>query len=253
MADLPKFDIAKLDLPGQWERVSADLAAQGRKLSRDLADRGQDIAEAVSKRFAEESRSFAKREQAFESDVRGWLSSPAARVAGAAVLGFVVGVAASGARKAASQGAEALAGDWLGVLKAEHRAVDSLIDTLLKTTAAQKHRRTALFAKINHALSKHAQMEETVVYPALRETHAEAMAKHLYADHADIKMLLHDLAEMSRADPAWIEKVRALQACVTHHVREEETEVFPQFHARMSPQQNARLTLMVHREGLKLA
>jgi hemerythrin superfamily protein len=248
MADFPKLDLAE-----HWERLSADLGHHGRRLSRELAERGQDIAGQIGQRAAQESRSFSRREQALEAGVKGWLASPAAQVAGAAVLGFVVGVAASGARKAAMPGAEVFAGDWLGVLKAEHRLVETLFDAMLKTTAKQKTRRAALFAKINYALNKHALMEETVVYPALKDTHTDGMAKHLYADHADIKILLHELAEMSKGDPAWIERVRALQTCVAHHVREEETDVFPRFHAQMSPQQNARLTLMVHREGLKLA
>ena len=114
-------------------------------------------------------------------------------------------------------------------------------------------RRGALFVKINYALTKHALQEETVIYPALRETQIDGMAKQLYSDHADIKIHLHELADMARNDPRFIERVRALQACVGHHVREEEDEIFPRFHGKMSPQQNAKLTLAVHREGLKLA
>jgi hemerythrin superfamily protein len=209
MADLPKLDLA-----GQWDRLSADLTAQGRRLSRDLAERGQDVAGQVAKRVKRESRSFAKREQAFEGEVKSWLASPAAQVAGAAVLGFVVGLA---------------------------------------TSARQKARRAALFVKINYALTKHALQEETVIYPALRETQIDGMAKHLYSDHADIKIYLHELADMAKNDPQFIERVRALQTCVVHHVREEEDEIFPRFHDKMSPQQNAKLTLAVHREGLKLA
>ncbi len=238
MVDFSKLDPAHLDLP---------------KLGRALAERGEDIAQDLAKRVKQESRSFLQHERAFERDARSWLASPAAQVAGAAVLGFVVGVAASGARKAAAQGAEVFAGDWLGVLKAEHRRVEGLFDALLKTTPRQKGRRAALFAQIDDALTKHALMEETVVYPALKETHTDGMAKHLYADHADIKILLHDLTEIDKADPAWLEKVRALEACVAHHVHEEEEDVYPRFHDQLSPQQNAKLTLQVHRQGLKLA
>jgi hemerythrin superfamily protein len=242
MVDLPKLELSKLDLPRQWERISADWAA-----------RGHDIADELAKRVKQESRSFACREQTLEHSARDWLASPAGRVAGAAVLGFVAGVAASGARKMAMQGSEALAGDWMAVLKAEHRLAEGLFEALLKTNARQKTRRAALFAKLSHALNKHALQEEMVVYPALKETHVDGMAKHLYADHADMKIMLHELAEMSKGDPAWIEKLGALQACVAHHVSEEETDVFPRFHGKLSPQQNTKLTLLMHREGLKLA
>jgi hemerythrin superfamily protein len=261
MVDFPKIERSGRDLADRWSRTGADLSAQGldigRRLGCDLAGRGQDVAEALSRRVRDEARSFARQEEEWERGVRGFLASPAAQLAGAAVLGFVVGVAANGARKAAIQGAEAVAGDWMAVLKAEHRAVEGLFEAMLATSARQKTRRAALFAKINYALTKHALQEETVVYPALRETHLDGaagdLAKHLYSDHADIKIFLHELGAMAKDDPLWIERIRAFHACVSHHVREEEDEVFPRFHDLLSPQQNGKLTLLVHREGLKLA
>ena len=95
--------------------------------------------------------------------------------------------------------------------------------------------------------------EEAVIYPALRDMDDDGTAKHLYADHADIKIFISELDGLAKDDPLWIERVRAFQACVAHHVREEEAEVFPRFHGRLSPQQNRKLTQLMHREGLKLA
>ncbi len=242
MVNAPRIELSKFEIPEDWTRAASDIAA-----------RGSDVAGRWAGRLEREARSFARREEDRIDAVTAVLTSPAAQMIGAAALGFLVGVAANSARKAAVQGAEAMGGDWLAVLKAEHRAVEGLFEALLKTSARQKARRAALFAKLKHALNKHALQEETVVYPALKETHTDGMAKHLYADHADIKIFLREIEDMAKDDPLWIERIRACQACVAHHVREEEVEVFPRFHHQMSPQQNGRLTMLMHREGLKLA
>jgi len=253
MVDLPKIELSKLEIPDDWTRRANDLAVRTQDMASELASKGQDLAGLWAGRVKDEARSFAKREEEHIDALTALVNSPTAKLIGAAALGFVVGVAANSARKAAVQGAEAIAGDWMAVLKAEHRAVDTLFRTLLKTTARQKARRAALFAKIKGALAKHDLQEETVVYPALQETQADNMARRLYADHAEMKIFISEIDQLAKDNPLWIERVRAFHAFVAHHVREEEAEVFPRFHDQLSPQQNARLTLLLHREGVKLA
>jgi hemerythrin superfamily protein len=246
--DLPRIELSKIDIE-PFARAAAELAAQGHA----AAARGSDMAAKASGRVAREARAFAKREEAKIKAVSAFAASPVARLAGVAALGFIIGVAASAARKAAMQGAEARAGDWLAVLKAEHRAVEALVETALKTTARQKGRRTALLAKIKSALEKHELQEESAIYPSIQETEPEGMAKHLYSDHADLKILVGELELIPPGDDRWLERLQALQACLAHHVHEEEDAVFPRFHGQMSPQQNAHLTTEMHKEGERLA
>lgn len=253
MPDMPKLELSKFEIPEDWTRRTTELAARAQDLASELAAKGSDLAGHWAGRVKSEARSFADREEERIDAITAALTSPTAQLLGAAALGFVAGVAANSARKAAIQGTEALGGDWMAVLKAEHRMAEALFEALLKTTARQKNRRAALFMKLKWALMKHALQEETVVYPALKEMETDGMAKHLYADHADIKIFISELEALPKDDPLWIERVRAFQACVAHHVREEEAEVFPRFHARLSPQQNRRITMLMHREGLKLA
>jgi hemerythrin superfamily protein/ElaB/YqjD/DUF883 family membrane-anchored ribosome-binding protein len=236
------MNLRDIEIPETWTRAASDLIA-----------RGSDLASRTTGRVKDEARSFAKREQESIDAVTAFVTSPAAQMVGAAALGFVVGLAVNPARKAAVQGAEAVAGDWQAVLKAEHRVVEALFEAVLKTTAKQKVRRAALFAKIKRLLTKHALQEETVVYPALKEFQVDGMAKHLYSDHADMKIFIRELEDLAKDDPSWVERMRAFQACVAHHVREEEDEVFPRFHNALNAQQNGRLTLLMHKEGLKLA
>lgn len=176
--------------------------------------------------------------------------------AGAAAVGFVAGLAAHSARKLAHQGAEIAltkGGDWLDVLKLEHKMVDTLFEQLLKTQDHETKKRTALLLGIKQGLTKHGLQEEDVVYPALREAGIETEAKELYSEHADIKTYLHELEQKPKDDPSWLERVRAFHTLIQHHVREEEDEIYPRFKAKLTKDQNAKITKRMHVEGLLLA
>lgn len=184
---------------------------------------------------------------------KGW-----AKYAGVAAVGFVAGAAAISSRKLAMQATTAIAGDWFKQLKLEHRQVEKLFDLVAATQAHETAKRTALFAHIQYALLKHGVQEETVIYPALRDghhgdaPHAQS-AKRLAAEHFDIKTYLHELAETPKDDPKWILTLGELQTLVAGHVREEEEDIYPPFHEKLSKAENAKLTAAMNREGVKLA
>ena len=173
--------------------------------------------------------------------------------AGAAAVGFIAGVAANHARKAAVQGLEATKGDWFEVLKAEHRLVDGLFEKLLATEDNQVVQRTKLLLALEQALGKHALQEEDVVYPHLRMAGIESEAKELQAEHGDVKTYLHELEMMPKDDPKWLSRVREFHKLIQHHVKEEEEEIFPRFKAKLSHEENSNLTKRMHLEGMKLA
>jgi len=180
--------------------------------------------------------------------------TPAGFALGAAGAGVVIGLLLNPARKIGWQAHEALAGDWVGVLKAEHRMVELAFEAALKTKERQPMRRATLFKKINWALLKHGVQEETSIYPALRETGAaEEGARHLYEEHADIKTRLFLLQSMDVRLPEWLGALEDLRDLIEGHVREEEDELFPMLHERLSRDENRRLTMLVHREGVRLA
>ena len=47
--------------------------------------------------------------------------------------------------------------------------------------------------------------------------------------------------------------VKSLQVLVLKHVGEEEDQIFQALHARLSAKDNAALTVLLHKEGRKLA
>jgi hemerythrin superfamily protein len=170
-----------------------------------------------------------------------------------AAIGFAAGIAATFMRKAAVQSVSAVQGDWLEALKADHQIVDKAFEKLFQTSEKDVVQRTMIFGTIKGALTKHALEEENVIYPALRMHANEEEGKHLAADHGDIKTYLAELTMMEKAGPQFISRARDLAEIFRTHVREEEDDVFPAFRERLSKEENAKLTLLMHREGLKLA
>lgn len=182
-----------------------------------------------------------------------WSDGAMGALVGAAAAGFVAGLAASMARKAAIESVTAVQGDWLDALKAEHRTFEALFHQIHATTPRDAGKRAALLKVLTAALQKHAHEEENVIYPELRMHDDGARARQFVADHGDMKTYLHALDLMRKDDPRWIQMLRALQELVTQHVRDEEHSVFPQLRSRLSRTDNKRLTMLLHKEGMRLA
>ena len=188
-----------------------------------------------------------------ELGMRNSRGSGFGKMAGIAALGFVAGVAATQAKKVAIQGVSLAAGDWLDALKADHRLVEKLFQTLTATSNDQAIKREMLLTKIAYALTKHGIEEENVVYPALMENGRADMARHLTEDHGQVKTFIYELRRTPTDDARWIDTAHRFFESLQHHVREEEEEVFPAFHAALPDEENARITRMLNWEGFKVA
>lgn len=174
-------------------------------------------------------------------------------IAGAVAGGTALGVLAMLGRKAAVQAPSALAGNWDDALKAEHKAVLTVFDTLEATDDKATIRRNMLLAHIKHALMKHAIEEENVIYPALREAGKTEQADELNAEHGYVKQFLYELENMPSTSPKWLEKVKEFRAALEKHIHEEEDQLFPELRAQLSEEKNKALTLAMNKEGFKVA
>jgi hemerythrin superfamily protein len=172
------------------------------------------------------------------------------RLATGAAFGLVAGLALPHARRAVMQGS---AGDWATALTAEHQKVQKAFEALLQTSDEDMAKRELLLTKIAYALTKHAIEEENVIYPALAEAGFGEAARHLVADHGEVKTFIYDLRRLSSSDLKWINQARQLWAKLQAHVREEEDKIFPELRQRLSPEDNAKLTTMMNWEGFKVA
>ncbi|RPH42752.1 MAG: hemerythrin domain-containing protein [Burkholderiales bacterium] len=150
-----------------------------------------------------------------------------------------------------SRRAMAGGGDWLDSVRIEHRAVDAAFAQLL--AAGEPALRVRLRTALADMLTVHAVQEETVLYPALAMAGLKAEPQQLYADHAQIKVLLAELDVLPKDHPAWPARVENLRAIVLRHMQEEESKIYPSFRAALSPDQNALVTARYRAEGEKFA
>jgi iron-sulfur cluster repair protein YtfE (RIC family) len=194
------------------------------------------------------SRSSSGQDSAF-----GWGSGNTGVIAGAALAGAAIGIAANVGRKLFVQFSSGATGDWLDALKTEHQMTLALFDKIEATDDSQTMMRTHLLTKLKYALDKHAVEEENVIYPALRQANLAHDADALNSEHGYVKTYLYELERLPKDSPDWLARVRDFRTMIQEHMRMEEDEVFPSFRQALSAEQNARLTSMMNKEGFKVA
>ena len=98
-----------------------------------------------------------------------------------------------------------------------------------RATADANGNKKMLVDALCAALSVHAQIEEEIFYPAVREAAKEtdALMDEAEVEHASAKELVMQLQEMDPEDDLYDAKVKVLSEQIAHHVKEEEKEMFP--------------------------
>lgn len=119
--------------------------------------------------------------------------------------------------------------DALTLLKADHQAVESKFVKFEALGPRALKSKAALVADVIEALSVHAAIEEQLLYPAMRERMPEEEDGVLEAleEHHVLKWTLLELDGMSPDHERFDAKFTVLTESVRHHVKEEESELFP--------------------------
>ena len=114
------------------------------------------------------------------------------------------------------------------LLKEDHKKVAGILEKIDATTERGVKTREELFTQLKNELDIHAEIEETIFYPAL-EKHEETREITLEGieEHRIVKELLAELDAMAKDDEIWTAKMTVLKENVEHHVEEEEGEMFP--------------------------
>ncbi|MES2994336.1 MAG: hemerythrin domain-containing protein [Pseudomonadota bacterium] len=131
--------------------------------------------------------------------------------------------------------------DACQLLDADHIAVKHLFVNYARLAAstdeaATRSQRTALARMICDEISVHAQIEEEIFYPALREALGKDadLVDEATAEHQEAKQLIADIRAMGEADAAMDTLVAELNVAIEHHVKEERDELFPK--AKAAPE-----------------
>jgi len=119
--------------------------------------------------------------------------------------------------------------DALTLLKKEHDEVKKMLNDLDATTDRAIKPRQDLFGRLKHSLTVHEQMEEAVLYPALKE-HAETkdIVLEAYEEHDVVETILGELERTPFDDGIWRAKLTVIRENLLHHIEEEEDEMFGQ-------------------------
>ena len=111
------------------------------------------------------------------------------------------------------------------LLKSDHDKVDRLFQKV-KATEEDEHKE--LFKKIKAELDVHTHIEEKIFYPRLKqEKELEDITLEGIEEHHQAKMFLRELANLTEDSEKFEPKLKVLMEDITHHVQEEEGEMFP--------------------------
>ncbi|MCQ9379807.1 hemerythrin domain-containing protein [Methyloversatilis sp. XJ19-49] len=116
--------------------------------------------------------------------------------------------------------------DAIALLKADHEEVSGMFaEYEKKRTPATK---MALVKEICTALSVHAQIEEEIFYPDVKAALKDKLlVPEATVEHAGVKDLIAQLDGVTPDGEMYDAKVKVLSEYVKHHVKEEQTEMFP--------------------------
>ncbi|HEX2660836.1 MAG TPA: hemerythrin domain-containing protein [Polyangia bacterium] len=113
----------------------------------------------------------------------------------------------------------------IDLLESQHREVEKLFSKIEKSKSDDAKGR--LFEEIADKLAVHASIEEHHFYPAVKANRTEDILLESLEEHLGIKRILADLLDLEASDETFDAKIKVLKEQVSHHVEEEESELFP--------------------------
>ena len=140
--------------------------------------------------------------------------------------------------------------DACDLLDADHKAVKKMFKEYEELTSSRarnaSQKKKELAQQICQELTVHAQVEEEIFYPALREVLKDTdLLDEAAVEHQSAKDLIAQIQAAGEPDEKVDAKVKVLGEYVDHHVKEERGEIFPKARAAK------KLDLIAMREELE--
>jgi hemerythrin-like domain-containing protein len=134
------------------------------------------------------------------------------------------------------------ADDAIALLKADHAKVKALFKEADALSDRAHAARAKLFEKIDLELTLHTQVEEKLFYPAFKaktksNTEERDEVLEAFEEHASAKALISKLEKLDPRDETYKAKLQVLGEMIEHHVKEEESELFPEARKLLSEEQ----------------
>lgn len=110
--------------------------------------------------------------------------------------------------------------DAIALLKDDHRAVEDLFEQFESAAGPKAKQRIA--AQVCLELIVHAQIEEEIFYPAIKDAVEEDIYSEAHVEHDGAKVLIAEILAGDPDDEFYDASVKVLSEMIKHHVKEEE-------------------------------
>lgn len=116
--------------------------------------------------------------------------------------------------------------DAVALLREDHKKVSALFEEFEK--ARSDRRKKEIVATICQELTVHAAIEEEIFYPAVKAALKDKeLVPEAVVEHASVKDLIAQVRDQEPGGEEYDAKVKVMGEFVKHHVKEEQTEMFP--------------------------
>ncbi len=116
--------------------------------------------------------------------------------------------------------------DATALLKADHEQVSELF--IEYQEADSKNKKKQLAEQICNELTVHAQIEEEIFYPAVKQALKDKeLIPEARVEHATLRALISEVRGAEPDGEMFDAKIKVMQEYVKHHVKEEQNEMFP--------------------------
>ena len=120
----------------------------------------------------------------------------------------------------------------IDLLKQDHETVRGLFEQLRSTSKQSADLRSQLLEQIAREIQVHSAIEEELFYPAFKQVVGEGDKEALYFEALEEHRAVGDLVlpDLLATDPGtdrFSGRAKVLKEMIEHHVREEETGMFP--------------------------
>jgi hemerythrin superfamily protein len=131
-----------------------------------------------------------------------------------------------------------MAVDPFMLLELDHRQVETILEQLEKSEPGPE--REQLVEQLSQAFEAHAQFEERAVYPLVVDVMGAETEQEADVEHGLAREGIQKLAAMVSA-PGFGAAVEMLTGGISHHVEEEESEIFPALRRALTDDTKAEL------------
>ena len=119
--------------------------------------------------------------------------------------------------------------DAIAMLVEDHKKVNSLFKQFEELSDRSKVSKKKIADQICHELDVHTQIEEQIFYPSVRTPlKDDDLMDEALVEHASAKELIAQILEMDPGDDLYDAKIKVLSEQIEHHVKEEESKMFPE-------------------------